>query len=111
MKLAIYRAIKCGTEYNARKPPTIVAFAIIVKARHRFFRSRSPIATRSSKAAPGVGVDGTPFVAVRCGSSPPNAIRRIPHAAHRRRNTLQRPIDRDFRILRRTHAAKRGPTK
>lgn len=36
MKLAIYRAMKCGTEYNARKPPTIVAFVIMIKAGHRF---------------------------------------------------------------------------
>ena len=36
MKLAICRAIKCGTEYNARKPPTIVAFVIMIKAKHRF---------------------------------------------------------------------------
>lgn len=50
MKLAIYRAIKCGTEYNARKPPTIVAFVIIIGAEHRVFSCRHPNATNFSES-------------------------------------------------------------
>lgn len=40
MKLAIYRAIKCGTEYNARNLSTIAGFVIMIKTRHRLCACR-----------------------------------------------------------------------
>ena len=52
MKLAIYRAIKCGTEYNARKPATIVAFVIIIDVGQRIFSCRTPNATNFSESCP-----------------------------------------------------------
>lgn len=76
MKLAMYRAIKCGTEYNARKPPTIVAFVIIIRVAHRHFSCRRAKATNVSESLTPRSLSGGPIrrrsvlpIGVHCNSS------------------------------------------